>query len=113
MSLTARIPVAIALTRAAGTVPAKIEEVATVHGFLRVKGAPDFTLLASLPAAAQVTFVIPDISPGDYEFAASETDTQAPPVTSALSAAVAFTVPAPVVVQPALDPPTVGTPTEG
>jgi len=108
MSATARIVVTPTLTRDGGKTTAKIDDVASIHGFLRVKGAPDFTLLATLPAAMTVTFVIPDISPGDYEFCASETDKQDPAVTSALSPVSAFNVPEPVVALPALDPPTVG-----
>lgn len=104
---TVKIPVSPVLIRTDGKA-ATLAEIAAVTGYIRVAGSPVFTPIASLPPAATVDFVIPDITAGDYEFQATVTDTQVPPVISAPSAIKAFNVPVIVVVLAALQAPTIG-----
>lgn len=103
----ATIPVTPTLTRKDGSAIA-LSDLSGVTGFLSVKGANAFTPIGTLPPAAVVKFVIPDISSGDYDFYAVETDTQVPPVSSDSSAVKSFNVPAPILVLAAPNAPVVG-----
>lgn len=112
MTATVTIPVTPTLSRADGTALA-LTDLSGITGYLRVKaaaGTPDlpFTAISTLAPASPAKFVIPDVTPGDYEFVATETDNQVPPLTSAQSAITAFNVPVPVVVLATPAAPTVG-----
>ena len=102
----ATIPVTPAITREDGTALA-LTDLSGITGYLGPKGGA-LVSIGTLPAAALVKFVIPDIAPGDYDFYATETDTQVPPVTSKPSATKSFSVPVPVVVLAAPSAPDVG-----
>lgn len=104
---TATIPVTPTLTRKDASA-ITLADLSGITGFLSVKGANAYSPIGTLPAAALVKFVIPDITPGDYDFYAIETDAQVPPVSSDPSAVKSFNVPAPVVVLAAPSAPDVG-----
>lgn len=96
---TASIPVSPTLTREDGTA-ITLTDLSGVTGYLSVHGANAFAALGTLPDASTVSFVIPNITPGDYDFYATETDKQNPARVSKPSAIVSFNVPVPVVAAP-------------
>lgn len=110
---TATIPVSPTLQRTDGSSLA-LTDLSAIEGFLAIKPTdttitPVFTSIGKLAPASVVTFTIPDLTPGDYLFYATETDNQKTPLTSNPSSQASFNVPVPVVVLAAPAAPSVGT----